>query len=73
MDCEPGWIDLVVSDDGVGFDSRGDFPGHLGLRSMRERAQRLDGTLKVEATPGSGTTIHAHISTHRSDALMSGR
>jgi PAS domain S-box-containing protein len=73
MDCEPGWIDLEVSDDGVGFDSRGDFPGHLGLRSMRERAQRLDGTLKVEATPGSGTTIHAHISTHRSDALMSGR
>jgi signal transduction histidine kinase len=43
------------------------------LRSMRERAQRLGGTLKVEATLGSGTTIHAHIPTHRSDALMSGR
>jgi PAS domain S-box-containing protein len=73
MDCDPGWIDLVVSDDGVGFDAGGDFPGHLGLHSMRERAQRLGGTLKVEATLGSGTTIHAHISTHRSDALMSGR
>jgi PAS domain S-box-containing protein len=73
MDCEPGWIDLVVSDDGVGFEAEAEFPGHLGLRSMRERAQRLNGTLNVEATPGSGTTIHAHISTHRSDALMAGR
>src|SRR5215212_3453768 len=72
MDCGPGWIDLVVCDDGVGFDAHGDFPGHLGLRSMRERAQRLGGTLNVEATLGSGTTIRAHIPTHRSDALMSG-
>jgi PAS domain S-box-containing protein len=73
MGCGPRWIDLEVSDDGVGFDAHGDFPGHLGLRSMRERAQRLGGTLKVEATLGSGTTIRAHIPTHRSDALMSGR
>jgi nitrate/nitrite-specific signal transduction histidine kinase len=56
----------------VGFDPEEDFPGHLGLRSMRERAQRLGGTLKVEATLGSGTTIRAHIPTHRSDTLMSG-
>jgi signal transduction histidine kinase len=72
MDCDPGWIDFLVSDDGVGFDAGGDFPGHLGLHSMRERAQRLGGTLKVEATLGNGTTIHAHIPTHRSEALKSG-
>jgi PAS domain S-box-containing protein len=72
MTCASELITLEVSDDGVGFDPEEDFPGHLGLRSMRERAQRLGGTLKVEATLGSGTTIHAHIPTHRSDALMSG-
>ena len=72
MECGPSALILKVSDDGVGFDPRGDFPGHLGLRSMRERAQRLGGTLKVEAILGSGTTIRAHIPTHRSDALMSG-
>src|SRR5215212_4791215 len=72
MTCASELITLEVSDDGVGFDPEEDFPGHLGLRSMRERAQRLGGTLKVEATLGSGTTIRAHIPTHRSDTLMFG-
>jgi signal transduction histidine kinase len=31
---------LDIRDDGVGFDPTGAFPGHLGLRSMRERAAR---------------------------------
>src|ERR687893_2689698 len=41
MECDPARITLELSDDGVGFDMRDDFPGHLGLRSMRERASRL--------------------------------
>ncbi|HEU4494886.1 MAG TPA: ATP-binding protein, partial [Rubrobacteraceae bacterium] len=49
-----------VSDDGIGFDTSGEFPGHLGLRSMRERAQRLGGTLTVVSSPGAGTAVHAH-------------
>jgi len=52
---------LKLSDDGVGFDIRDDFPGHLGLRSMRERASRLGGTLEVETAPGRGTWICAWI------------
>ena len=42
---------------GIGFDSSGSFPGHLGLESMRERAERLGGTLEVESRPGNGTRI----------------
>jgi signal transduction histidine kinase len=61
MTCEPGHLALEVSDDGVGFDARGEFPGHLGLRSMRERAQRLGGTLTVESSPGEGTRVRARI------------
>jgi glucose-6-phosphate-specific signal transduction histidine kinase len=45
MECDSERITLVVSDDGAGFDVRSDFPGHLGLRSMRERSSRLGGTL----------------------------
>jgi signal transduction histidine kinase len=63
MECGPGWLTLEVSDDGVGFDSRGDFPGHLSLRSMRERATRLGGTLELESTAGRGTRIRARIPT----------
>jgi PAS domain S-box-containing protein len=36
MECDPGSITLEISDDGAGFEVRSDFPGHLGLRSMRE-------------------------------------
>jgi signal transduction histidine kinase len=50
---------LRVRDDGVGFDPEGSFPGHLGLRSMRERIERLGGTLSIESTRGQGTTITA--------------
>ena len=63
MACEPGSLILEVSDDGVGFDAGGDFPGHLGLRSMRERASRLGGTLTVRSSPGGGTRIRARIPT----------
>jgi signal transduction histidine kinase len=52
-------IVLEVSDDGLGFDPTGSYPGHLGLRSMRERAARLGGVLNVESAPGQGTRIRA--------------
>jgi PAS domain S-box-containing protein len=60
-ECDPERITLDVSDNGVGFDARNDFPGHLGLRSMRERATRLGGTLRVQTAPGRGTRIWARI------------
>jgi signal transduction histidine kinase len=48
---------LEIGDDGVGFDPRGEFPGHLGLHSMRERVQKIGGAFQVESAPGSGTRI----------------
>jgi signal transduction histidine kinase len=48
---------LVVRDNGVGFDPGQDFHGHLGLKSMRERAAKLEGTTDIESAPGSGTAI----------------
>jgi PAS domain S-box-containing protein len=64
MACDDsGSLILEVSDDGVGFDTGGEFPGHLGLRSMRERAMRLGGTFRVESSAGGGTTIRARIPT----------
>jgi PAS domain S-box-containing protein len=61
VECDSEWITLEVSDDGIGFDTQGDFPGHLGLRSMRERALHLGGTLEVDSTSGKGTRICAQI------------
>jgi PAS domain S-box-containing protein len=55
---------LTVADDGVGFDPGGSFPGHLGLRSMRERITRLGGELSITSAPGQGTTVRAALPIH---------
>jgi signal transduction histidine kinase len=52
-------VTLDVRDNGSGFDPRGPFPGHLGQRTMRERAERLGGTLTVDSAPGRGTCVRA--------------
>ena len=56
-------LQLMVSDDGVGFDmsrynARG---GSLGLMSMRERVSLVAGTLSIHSTPGAGTQICAWV------------
>ena len=46
-----------IADDGVGFDPKERFPGHMGLRSMRERALAVGGSLEVASSHGQGTRI----------------
>lgn len=63
MDIKDGCIDLLVEDDGQGFDaSRSQVEmlrqGHLGLTGMRERARELGGELTVESQPSQGSRIH---------------
>ncbi len=53
----PDGIVLRIEDDGVGFEAGGRFPGHLGLRSMRERAARHGAVLEVDSAPGRGTRL----------------
>lgn len=50
---------LNVRDWGRGFATDAVFPGHLGLRSMRERAEGLGGTLAVSSAAGEGTVVRA--------------
>jgi signal transduction histidine kinase len=61
---KPGWIALSIRDDGVGFTpgtQAGPTAGHFGLEGMRERMERLDGTLRIESVPGGGTTIYLEV------------
>lgn len=51
-------VDLVLKDDGAGFDPEGPGPeGHYGLAMMRERALVGGGTFQLESASGEGTTI----------------
>jgi signal transduction histidine kinase len=50
---------LVVRDDGAGFDpsARAVRARRLGLESMRDRARRLGGTLRIVSAPDAGTVV----------------
>jgi PAS domain S-box-containing protein len=52
---------VEIRDDGAGFDAGAQFPGHLGLQSMRERALRLGGAVEIISSSGQGTTVRAMI------------
>jgi signal transduction histidine kinase len=52
-------VELIVRDDGCGFDPAAVSPEHLGLRIMRERAQAIGASLRIESQPGQGTRISA--------------
>ena len=54
---QPEWR-FEVRDDGSGFDHEtGIDDTHVGLRIMRERAERIGARLEVISTPGTGTSV----------------
>jgi signal transduction histidine kinase len=67
-------VALDVLDDGRGFvpassPPRPDHRGGFGLIAMRQRIEKLAGTLQIETGPGSGTGISAHIPAVHTEAL----
>jgi signal transduction histidine kinase len=52
---------LLITDDGHGFDAAMPRPGHFGLKSMRERAATVGGTLELVSVLGGGTQIRTCI------------
>lgn len=51
---------FTISDDGRGFDvvaAARASEGHIGLRIMQERAQRIGGRIEVRSGDGDGTTV----------------
>ncbi len=61
MNCSDQQIFMEVCDNGIGFDPTVDYPGHLGLHSMRERLSQCHGEVQVSSAPGTGTVIRATI------------
>jgi signal transduction histidine kinase/DNA-binding LacI/PurR family transcriptional regulator len=53
-----GTLVVEVADDGVGFDTDVPRPGHLGLETMRERAERLGGRFTAHSS-AAGSTVRA--------------
>jgi signal transduction histidine kinase len=56
-----------VIDNGQGFDPESvGAQGGIGLASMRERVEKLSGSLQIDSKPGQGTTIEVAIPWARS-------
>lgn len=56
------YVVVEIEDNGVGFDvdavtASYDRRGSLGLVNMRERAELIEGTLRIQSVPGRGTKI----------------
>ncbi len=60
----PGSLRAIVQDDGHGFDRdcpQGERFNHFGITIMQERARRCGGSLRIDSSPGRGTTVEAVI------------
>ena len=53
-------LEVVVADDGTGFDDRVS-PGGAGLLGMRERAKLAGGELRVKSRRGRGLRVHLRL------------
>jgi signal transduction histidine kinase len=56
--CGERRLDVLVADDGEGFDPTAERSG-FGLDGMRERVELAGGELQIESKPGSGTRVMA--------------
>ena len=56
-----GGVQVRITDDGVGLGDGEEVPGHLGLATMRERAQIAGGWTRIENRSEGGVVVEAWI------------
>ena len=63
LKSEGTMLELVIRDDGAGFDAAAAMRKRsgLGLHGMQERVALLGGSVEIESRPGQGTMIRARI------------
>ena len=57
LQYDPDRVELVIQDDGSGFDLELASTGHSGLSMMHERAEEIGAELSVTSELGHGTTV----------------
>jgi signal transduction histidine kinase len=55
--CRNRYLEMEITDKGIGFDPARSKKGGMGMRTMRERAELIGGQLSVVSSPGSGTSV----------------
>lgn len=65
----PERAEVVIRDDGAGFDPATPAPENMGLKIMRERAAAIGARLTVESQPGAGTRVTMVWDVKREDVM----
>jgi signal transduction histidine kinase len=60
LETENNNIELIIDDDGVGFDTHVQVNG-IGLINIRERVRMLNGHCEITSSPGKGCRVHIEI------------
>jgi two-component system, NarL family, nitrate/nitrite sensor histidine kinase NarX len=67
LDCSQYGIKLLIEDDGIGFtptlNERENSGKHVGITTMRERAESIGGTLNIESEEEEGCRVHLSVRT----------
>lgn len=64
LECDRQSVSVRVTDNGRGFHadrSTSIEAGHFGLLGMRERAEKLNGTLEIRSQPGAGAVVSVRV------------
>jgi signal transduction histidine kinase len=59
---------LEVRDDGRGFDPAATYAGHLGLTTMRSRADDIGAQIHIDSARGCGTVVRVQLPIAHMDA-----
>jgi signal transduction histidine kinase len=59
---EENYVSLEITDDGLGFEpGTAGQSGGFGLQGMKERVERLGGSLEIESAPMQGTSLRVRV------------
>ena len=70
VDGDEEGLTVCVADDGCGFEMMPEQLGHLGLVSMRERAEMAAGWWQIDSAPGSGTMVEFFLPLRQATASL---
>ena len=62
LDFETNAVTLIITDDGCGFETDQPHDG-MGLHSMRERTESLNGVFTIKSLPDQGTSVVVNLPT----------
>lgn len=62
-------VEVVITDNGIGFDVEEKKSGHFGLSTMRERSQEIKADLAISSTIGKGTMVKLTIPLNRKEPV----